>query len=376
MRRDLLFRALLFSSLVFIGLLGVSAQEFKNIKDGVEYAEFYKETKDGPVRGNLLRLDLSKVRLDVVHARDMVVGVETTSALAKRYGAFAAINTGFFKINVGAVSGVPVGTMRIDGVDYTDSYGGRTTLFITNGKDRTSVAISRVNKETFLVVGKQRIKIGFNKIRDKDDAVIYTDIYNRTTLTNQEGIEFVVVNGRVSEILNGKGSTAIPTNGFVISAVGKKKAELAALLKKGTRVSFDRTTTSVNGSKLPDAVMTAEDATAGVPQIIRDGRIDITILEEKSSKEFSETRHPRTAFAILKDGKVLLAVFDGRQPGHSIGVSLQEMAEILLPLGADVAMNFDGGGSTAMFLDGKVVNKVSDKEGERAVSDALIVVLR
>ena len=133
---------------------------------------------------------------------------------------------------------------------------------------------------------------------------------------------------------------------------------------------------SATGSPLSASVLAAEDATAGVPQIIRDGKLNITILEEKSSKDFSETRHPRTAFAILKDGNVLLAVFDGRQPGHSIGVSLQEMAEILLPLGADVAMNFDGGGSTTMFLDGKIVNKVSDKEGERPVSDALIVTLR
>lgn len=376
MRRDLLFRALLFSSLVLTGLLGVSAQEFKSIKDGVEYAEFYKETKDGPVRGNLLRLDLSKVRLDVVHARDMVVGVETTSALAKRYGALAAINTGFFKINVGAVSGVPVGIMRVDGNDFTDSYGGRIALFIANGEDRTLVAITRVNKETFLKVGKSTVKVGYNKIRDKDDAVVYTGIYNRSTLTNQDGVEFVVRSGRVTSVHVGKGSAVIPTDGFVVSVSGKRKDELVALLKEGARVSLEHKTSYVNNAPTTPLVNSAEDAVAGVPQIIRDGKIDITVLEEKSSKEFSETRHPRTAFAILKDGKVLLAVFDGRQPGHSIGVSLQEMAEILLPLGADTAMNFDGGGSTTMFLDGKVVNKVSDKEGERAVSDALLVFVR
>jgi exopolysaccharide biosynthesis protein len=36
-------------------------------------------------------------------------------------------------------------------------------------------------------------------------------------------------------------------------------------------------------------------------------------------------------------------------------------------------MNLDGGGSTTMFLDGKLVNKPSDKEGERSVSDAILV---
>jgi exopolysaccharide biosynthesis protein len=39
-------------------------------------------------------------------------------------------------------------------------------------------------------------------------------------------------------------------------------------------------------------------------------------------------------------------------------------------------MNLDGGGSTTMYLDGNVVNHPSDKEGERKVSDALVVTAR
>ncbi|MGH9820300.1 MAG: phosphodiester glycosidase family protein, partial [Pyrinomonadaceae bacterium] len=55
---------------------------------------------------------------------------------------------------------------------------------------------------------------------------------------------------------------------------------------------------------------------------------------------------------------------------------LYDLAALLLDLGATDAMNLDGGGSTTMFLDGSVVNHPSDKEGERAVSDALVVTLR
>jgi exopolysaccharide biosynthesis protein len=57
-------------------------------------------------------------------------------------------------------------------------------------------------------------------------------------------------------------------------------------------------------------------------------------------------------------------------------MNLYELAEYLFSLGAVEAMNLDGGGSTTMFLDGKVVNKPSDKEGERKVSDAILVTLR
>jgi exopolysaccharide biosynthesis protein len=57
-------------------------------------------------------------------------------------------------------------------------------------------------------------------------------------------------------------------------------------------------------------------------------------------------------------------------------MSLQELAEYLLSLGAVDAMNLDGGGSTTMYLDGKVVNTPSDKDGERKIGDAIVVTLR
>lgn len=120
----------------------------------------------------------------------------------------------------------------------------------------------------------------------------------------------------------------------------------------------------------------AEDIVAGVPQLIKNGKIDITWEKEKAGKAFVFNRHPRTAVAKLKDGKFLMIAVDGRQPGVSVGMNLQELAEYLLSLGAVDAMNLDGGGSTTMFLDGKVVNQPSDPNGERKVGDALIVTLR
>jgi exopolysaccharide biosynthesis protein len=121
--------------------------------------------------------------------------------------------------------------------------------------------------------------------------------------------------------------------------------------------------------------VTAEDIVAGVPQLIKDGKIDITWEKEGSSKSFVETRHPRTAVAKLKDGKFLMITIDGRSE-ISGGIGLQDLAEYLLSLGAIDAMNLDGGGSTTMFVGGKVVNRPSDKEGERKVSDALLVTPR
>src|SRR5215218_8874660 len=75
------------------------AQEFKTVHPGIEYATFDYKLGSDPVKIKLLRLDLAKVRLDVHHAFDKAIGLETTSTIAKRKGAVAAINAGFFRLD-------------------------------------------------------------------------------------------------------------------------------------------------------------------------------------------------------------------------------------------------------------------------------------
>lgn len=75
-------------------------------------------------------------------------------------------------------------------------------------------------------------------------------------------------------------------------------------------------------------------------------------------------RHPRTAAGVTADGRILiLLVIDGRQPGHSIGVTLPELADLMIGLGATDAINLDGGGSSTFHYrrsDGTLLtNKVN-----------------
>ncbi|MCX7694620.1 MAG: phosphodiester glycosidase family protein [Caloramator sp.] len=81
---------------------------------------------------------------------------------------------------------------------------------------------------------------------------------------------------------------------------------------------------------------------------------------------------PRTAIGQRKDGTVLLLTIDGRQK-DSIGATLKEVQDILLKYDAYNASNLDGGSSTTMYYDGRVVNKPSDILGERAIPSAFIV---
>jgi hypothetical protein len=235
-----------------------------------------------------------------------------------------------------------------------------------------------------LRIGKKDFPLsGINRQRKENELIEFNSYFHRTTLTDNDGLEIVVRNERITEIRDRKGNSVIPENGYVISASGKLREQILPLAKigakvklsTGTRFEIKNSFPNDDSSRTTSAFSTAEDIVSGVPQLIKNGAIDITWQQEKSSKAFVETRHPRTAVAKLKDGKFLMVTVDGRT-AESAGISLPDLAAFLLEMGAIDAMNLDGGGSTTMFLDGKIVNKPSDKEGERRVGDAILVTLR
>ncbi len=82
---------------------------------------------------------------------------------------------------------------------------------------------------------------------------------------------------------------------------------------------------------------------------------------------------PRSAIGQKRDGTILFLVIDGRQPGYSIGATLADMQNILYEQGAYTAANLDGGSSTTLYYNGKVVNKPADLLGERMIPTAFVV---
>jgi hypothetical protein len=98
-------------------------------------------------------------------------------------------------------------------------------------------------------------------------------------------------------------------------------------------------------------------------------------LEEWRTQNFGEShitsRQPRTAIGRAADGRNLLVTIDGRQAGWSVGMTVRELAETMIALGAVDALNLDGGGSTTMTIEGRIQNRPS--EYGRAVSSALFL---
>jgi exopolysaccharide biosynthesis protein len=84
-------------------------------------------------------------------------------------------------------------------------------------------------------------------------------------------------------------------------------------------------------------------------------------------------RNPRTAAGVLPGGQMVLIESDGRAPGWSAGLTIDETARLMAAFGADEAINLDGGGSSTMVADGALVSRPSDAAGERPAADAIVI---
>lgn len=108
------------------------------------------------------------------------------------------------------------------------------------------------------------------------------------------------------------------------------------------------------------------------PALINDGQVTVSSSDEVGR---AMTSNPRTAIGQISEGHYLLVVSDGRTK-ESTGLSLRQLAELMQSLGAQTAYNLDGGGSSTMVFQGRVVNNPTTNGRsirERSVSDIVYI---
>lgn len=116
----------------------------------------------------------------------------------------------------------------------------------------------------------------------------------------------------------------------------------------------------------------AEQVLSFGPALVTDGKADESLKDEVGK---ARAGNPRTAIAILEDLHYLIVVADGRT-GESRGLSLYQLAVFLQEMGAKTAYNLDGGGSSTMVFNGKIVNQPTSNGRdieERSVSDIVYI---
>lgn len=327
------------------------------VAPGIKHIKLTKICQGRPVRVNVVEInpDLNP-NIEVnpqLASTDKLTSKSTISSIAKRNNSIVAINGTYFKPQ----TGVPLGTLMINKKLYTGPIYNRVAMgFFDNGYDMARIELNAVIK-----TNKGEIKI--DNVNQPRMLSTYTLVYtsdwgNYSPASPQYGMQIAVQNGKIIEISNQ--SVAIPKNGYVI--VGPKSK-----LEKFTNAKH----LNLNIKTIPNWE-NVNHIISGGPYLVKNNEVFIDIAEQKLLAIGS--KNPRTAIGYTQDGNLILAVIDGRE-GASVGMTLRELANFMKSVGCVNAMNLDGGGSTVMYVNGKVVNMPKVKGGI-ALSNALTVNLK
>ena len=307
---------------------------------------------------NLLEIDPAGEGIEIkpILSYNSIFGFEKLSVMAERAKAHAATNAGFFY-----EYGQPGGMVAIDGEIITMPTGKYPVFMVSGGR-------------ASLGEMKLKLKLAHNgeNVTDVDDinafaqpgkVIAYTPYFgsdNRAKISNGT---LAVRDKSLTDFKDYPGSSEIPGDGMLVSFFKPYPAAVGKLqFNKGDSVEV------IAEPALPPDCQAYECGS----WIVRDGQVVIGDRDEWVG--LLTNRDPRTAIGIKEDGKVLLMTVDGRQPGYSAGLTAKELGELLLQYGAKNAAMLDGGASTEMIVEGKLVNRPSFKGQERLMGGGLLVI--
>lgn len=374
---------------------------------------------DGPWRVTMLVVDPRTFTgsMRSVLATDEVFGRETTSAVAERLDALAAVNGGFFTIDgtrdvpgpwLEGTDGDLGGIAVVDGDLVSEAVGDRPALVLRRDGGRAEVR-RLVTPITVSAPGASHEVTGLNRTPGlvtncggvgtvspvtgaqhdytcgNDNELVAFGPEFGTTLPTGAGFQVRLdAQGTVTEVSHERGGLEPATGTTVLQATGAAAAWLVDHAEPGVRLTVrERVQDSATGAVLgltPDtSVMN------GGPLLLDEGKVVLDPVRDGWSPapiagaaradfywRWYVRRNPRTAAGVLADGRVVFVQVDGRQPGRSVGLSITETAAVMRSLGAVDAINLDGGGSSAVVTEDGLVNTPSDPV-ERPVADAIVL---
>ncbi|WP_429762752.1 phosphodiester glycosidase family protein [Isoptericola nanjingensis] len=362
------------------GVAIVTERAERLIAPGLELTEFARVSAEGWLSGEVLVAHLGRdggPRLGYL-GPDAVAGNATVSEMAADRGAVAAINGDFFDINN---SGAALGAAVDDGTLLKSAAPGREkaltvdssgvarlaelflegTVTLGTGDDAPELPVAGLNVTAVPAGGVAVFDAAWGdaaRTRPLGAGEQGVEVQVRTAPGSDEGAAGTVVS------VGAPGSGRLPADVRAVVARPGAAADALAALAPGDEVTL--------AYGLRDDLGELRTAIGGDPDdwLLEDGEVT------SSTSDFATLRHPRTAVGLSADGTTAyLVVVDGRQ-AQSIGASLPELGRFLDQLGADDAINLDGGGSTTMVarLPGdagtSVLNSPSDG-GERLDANGL-----
>lgn len=164
------------------------------------------------------------------------------------------------------------------------------------------------------------------------------------------------------------GAVAIPEHGYVLSL--GIQSEWFSVVSPGDTLGLLYTIT-------PKPPKPVREMATGTPRIVRDGNADPEYETEGSrARRFIDGKLARTAVGISQGGDTLFLVTinSGCTCTSTHGMSLAQLAVFMKSIGAYQALNFDGGGSASMAINGEMISRQGSGPSTRRVSNALLAV--
>lgn len=324
------------------------------IAPGLQEKTYKVLKKDGLITAYFLEADKNYYNLLPALDKDLVPGRDVVTKIAAEHNAVAAINASYFAIN-----GEILGVTKINGKTAGTTYFNRTALGI---RQDGSAHIGKISYDGYVTLGDVTMPIsGVDAECGENGVIVYNSFYGNSTKNNEYVTTYVIEDGKIAAI--GKGDTIIPKDGAVIGVHGTSTEAF-----KGAQIGDSAIIFENLGKEWMDDLHII-----GIgPCLVKDGKIYNTAVEEEFPRDIRVGRNPRAGFGITREGNYIFAVVDGRQPKHSIGASLNEFAQMLVDMGAMDAMNFDGGSSAELVVEGKIINSPSAGK-ERNIGNALLL---
>jgi exopolysaccharide biosynthesis protein len=318
--------------------------ETQTVSPGVTHTEFVVRNPEGRSEGDLLKVNLNNTSVSTdllfpgaVAARDDV------SDMAENANAVAAVNGDFFDIGE---TNAPKGPAIADGNGLKASLPNRQNVFAVSMKgvarlDRISLQGSITTPDDALVLdglNQSALEVGgivaFTPVWGAATRKRATCVTSRDATCSENTTEVVVRDNVVTEVRQEPRSGAIPQGTFILVGREAGADELRKKLQPGEHVTMRSKLSSQLGGPL-------EFAIGGNPILLRDGVVPQVGLGDPALA-------PRTAAGASRDGRRLyLVTVDGRS-AKSVGLRTKEVAEMMRKLGADDALNLDGGGDSTL----------------------------
>lgn len=322
-----------------------------DVDKGVKHIRLTRYYNGQPVKINVIEMNSAlnpNLELTPTLASDTLGRKSTIRTIAKNNNSIVAINGTFFKPS----TGVPLGTLMINKKMYTGPMYNRVAMGIfDNGYD-----MARVQLNANLTADNTVVKVdNLNQPKTlSTQVIVYTREWGKKApVTPKYGKQIAVSDNKI--VQTSTDQLEIPESGFVVVGPASKLNQLTD--KK--EVKFDiKTIPEWNNVK---------HIIGGGPYLVKNGQAYVDISEQKLGSIGG--RNPRSAIGYTADGDLIIVAVDGREKA-SIGMTLWELASFMKSIGCVNAMNLDGGGSTVLYVNGKVVNHPK-VQGGIALSNAI-----